>query len=242
MANPNVDELDDLGGDPSPKGDLSNSGGQSIEDVTDVKKLVSELKNKVDLQEKELRGLQGRQDKSDNAYQAFLVEYEKQKAKGLTNDEASEAAQSTLTRRENAKKQELLLEQIAQKLGLDSTSPLVQGSTKGIAADYEKVIKAHGLDSNDAEVIALMRESGDALDFSLKASQLVARKQNAPTPNMAQEPARVSDPQPTPDGLALIGEYKRKVLANRGNRSAIEAVKAEYAQKGVPVDNVDVTR
>jgi len=233
--NPKVDELDEFGEPLEPQGSLSSSDGKSIEDVTDVKKLVSELETV----KKELRGLQGRQDKSENAYQPLLVEYERQKAKGLTNNEAMEAAQTTMDRRAKAQKQELLLKQIAEKLGLDSTSPLVSGNTKGIATEYEKVIKAHGLDANDAEVIALMRESGSALDFSINASKLTARKQSAPNPDQSQSPAKVFEPQPTPDGNALIGEYKQKVMANRGNKAMIDALKAEYAQKGVPVNSVN---
>ena len=223
MANPNVDLLDEFGENLAPQGTLSNSDGKSIEDVTDVKKLVSELETV----KKELRGLQGRQDKSDNAYQSFLVEYEKQKAKGLTNDEASEAAQSTINRRDKAQKQEMLLEQIAQKLGLDSTSPLVQGSTKGIAADYEKVIKAHGLDSNDIEVIALMRESGNALDFSINASKLAVRKQNAPTPNSAQSPAKVFELHNPPSTTSLEAEIAGLLKTPSVNNKRIEEIKKE---------------
>jgi len=223
MANPNVEELDEFGEPLAPQGSLSNSGGKSIEDVTDVKKLVSELETV----KKELRGLQGRQDKSEKTYQPLLVEYEKQKAKGLSNDEAMEAAQSTMDRRDKAQKQEALLEQIAQKLGLDSTSPLVQGSTKGIAADYEKVIKAHGLDSNDAEVIALMRESGNAIDFSINASKLAVRKQNAPMPNQAQSPSKVFEPQPTPNQAALENEIASLLKTPTANKKRIDEIKKE---------------
>jgi hypothetical protein len=237
MADPKVDNLPEFGDNLEPQGELSKQAGTSIPDAAAVKKLESEL----DSVKKELRGLQGRQDKSTSAFQTFLDEYEAQKAKGLNNADAAQAAESTLNRREKAEKQEKLLEQIAQKLGLDSSSPLVSGSTKGIATDYEKVIKAHGLDANDSEIISMMRESESALDFSIKASQLAQRKQSAPTPNSAQSPSKVFEPQPPQSNIELIGEYRKTMMANRGRTSDLQRIKAEYAQKGVPVDDVIFT-
>jgi hypothetical protein len=76
----------------------------------------------------EVRGVQGRQDKDRKGFQEFLDEYRKQKAKGLSDTDAENAAEHSLKEKAETQSDKLLLRQIADKLGLSSFAgtPLIQ--------------------------------------------------------------------------------------------------------------------
>ncbi len=235
MADPKVGESDEFGGELEPQGNLSNESTQPIQDATNVKNLESEL----NILKKELKGLQGRQDKEKSAFQEFLAEYKSQKKRGLGDEEAEEAASSVLKEREEAENQKLLLKQIAQKLGLDPASSNIAGNNMKRATGYEKVIEKLQLDINDPIVTKLMRENTDITDFALEASKYVRQQNNAPQLTEAQKPASTASRQIPSDVNQLAKEYVQKVLANRGNKAVIEALKREYTEKGVPVGSVN---
>ena len=84
--------VDDLkvgdGAAPEPQEQVS----KPIDDST--KNLLVELGGKYAALEKELRGLQGRQDKSENAFKTQFAEYDKLIKKGMSHDEAVETLEN----------------------------------------------------------------------------------------------------------------------------------------------------
>ena len=235
MADPKVGERDEFGEELAPQGNLSNESNQPIQDATNVKNLESEL----NILKKELKGLQGRQDKDKSVFQEFLAEYKSQKKRGLGDEEAEEAASSVLKEREEAENQKLLLKQIAQKLGLDPASSNIAGNNMKRATGYEKVIEKLQLDINDPIITKLMRENADITDFAIEAGKYVNQQKTAPQMTEAQKPVSTAGHQIQSDVSQLTSEYKSKTMANRGNKPAIEALKKEYAEKGVLVDSVN---
>ena len=101
---------------------------------------------------KQIEGLQSRVDKTSNAQQEFIEEYEKQKASGKSNAEAQVAATSSLDGKKKAEQREALLDQIAEKLGILPNQSV--GNAAGGAVDTAKVIEDLGLDMNNVEVAA----------------------------------------------------------------------------------------
>lgn len=137
-------------------------------------------------------------------------------------------------------KMEMRLKELEARLNQGASPDLDAGtSTVTANADTARVLDELKLDASDPEVLRVLSGAGDV---TLGLAKLAVRRVTAPSPTPEQAAASIGKPLTPPDGNALIGEYKTKVLANKGNANAIRAIKEQYRQKGVPVDQVDVTR
>ncbi len=90
-----VDEGSVGGGTGLPNQNLSSTQTQSIpsQEVADI---IKRLEIKLETQEKELRGLQSRQDKGSSEFSEFAAEYRKQQKKGLNDTDAEREATSEI--------------------------------------------------------------------------------------------------------------------------------------------------
>jgi len=180
----------------------------------------------------EVRGVQGRQDKDRKGFQEFLDEYRKQKAKGLSDSDARTAAETSLDERAAAKSDKELLRKIAEKV----LGPSFAGNEPSAHAS---IVEQYNLDANDPEVIASVLTQTDPKDAEIAAARLMNRRQNQPSMSASAASTIVSTPPPPANVNSLTQEYIQKVIAARGNKSLIKGLKTDYAQKGVPVDNVN---
>jgi len=114
------------------------------------------------------------------------------------------------------------------------------GSAQAIPEALDR-FKETGLSVSDPDISALIGDVGKygtRETFLLEAERLINRKLIKPSVSTGAVIPPASPP-PTPPGLEeLKREYREKVIANRGNKAAIEAIKADYAKKGVPVDSM----
>lgn len=100
-----------------------------------------------------------------------------------------------------------------------------------------QAVIASGIDMNDPEISSILSSSESDVDKMTKLFSVVAKKKNTqPNPALVAQPAGGSM---TPVNAAqLEAQYKKEVMANRGNRGAIEKLKQEYAEKGLNVNAV----
>ena len=185
----------------------------------------------------EISGLYSRQDKDRSVLGEFMDEFKKQKAKGLSDGEAEAAAQTTLKSREKEAERDALFAKLAEKL-LNEPSTQATGSSASGTFDVAQAVEdlqVRQLDANDPDFIALIK-SGLSKE---KYNEYIANKTRPSKPasvgGIAQPPG-TGVPKSSPD--ALVAEYQSKMLSARGNKGLATAIKEEYRQKGVPVDQV----
>ena len=219
----------------SPNQGLSSANPESIpsQKVEDVNILKTELETL----KKELRGLQSRQDKGTSEISEILAEFKKQQKSGLNEIDAELAAVNAIENRKKVARRDQALDLLIEKLNLNEVSEQLTGSKSNGTDDYAKVIKEFGANATDPDILLMLRESKNPTELAIK----LGKRTQSPPPTQSQAAASVGQSVPTPDGNALIGEYTRQMQANRGKPSEIRRIKAEYAQKGVPVDQVAFT-
>jgi hypothetical protein len=125
-------------------------------------------------------------------------------------------------------------------------APTSPGTTGGAQAIPEALARLNevGLSVSDPDVAALIGKVGgysSRESFLLDVERAITRKAIKPQVSAAAAVAGASAPPPPANVQELTQEYTQKVIANHGNKAAIQQLKAEYAKKGVPVDNVAFT-
>ena len=225
-TNPNVDNLDQNGADGSPSQSVSSEQGGSIKDSDQLSKLLkAEIAEALKPVLSEVRGVQGRQDKDRTAFREFMDEFKKQKAKGLSDDQAEVAAESSIKERTEAQSDKALLRQIAEKvLG---ASPAGNGVTA--SANVVEVLNQFNLDANDPDVIANVLSQSDPDKAELAASRLARKRANPPSASAAS-PVAGTPPPPA----NLMDEYNQKAKSVRG--MALIDLKMEYRKKGLDIN------
>lgn len=232
--NPNV-ESQGAGGNQPP------ASGEAVAGKPDLSELVKVVRDVVSEELKpvkgEISGIYSRQDKDRNAFREFMDEYRKQKATGLSDVEAQNAAEQTLNAKaENAEEKRMLKEVYAKVIG--SSSPQAAGNGVSGAVDLAKAVAKYDLSESDPDVIEASRgKSGDALDASLANLALKRAKQNPPS--VAAASALQSGVGGKSDDVAALTEkYQKDMLAARGNKLLLKSIKEEAKKKGVPVDTI----
>lgn len=227
-GNQTVDNQNQNGEDGSPSQALSSGNGGSILDAKQVSQLLkAEISEALKPVLAEVRGVQGRQDKDRTAFRGFLDEYEKQKAKGLSNADAEQAANALISERDELKKRDALFQQIADKvLGTSSA-----GSGTPAQASIDVLKQFPELDANDPDVIAKVLVQTDPEKAELAASRLVRQRTTQSPPSPSAAGALETTPAKT---QSLMEEYNRDAKNLRGN--ALIDLKMSYRKRGLDIN------
>lgn len=224
--NPNV-------GDPNPAGaggnqpPVSPEQGQSIAGVPQGSQEVLELRKSYERLERELKGLQSRQDKGQNEVQSFMAEVKQQMAKGKSLEEAEAAVNES---REAQAKSDLLLK-MARKLGVlddvSQTSPAGNGGPVTSTA-AKAVINELQLDGNAPEVVSILAKGLDPDRQELELRRFAARPRS--TPDAASASTFTASPAPATNKAAEIerGYLEELATVPRGNTHKVSMVKAKW--------------
>lgn len=234
MSNQNVDSQENNDAADT-KQEVPNSQSGSINGADQMAKLLdAKLTEALKPVLAEVRGVQGRQDKDRTALKEFMDEYHKQKAKGLTDDAAADAAESSINERKAAQTDKELLRKIAEKV----LGPSFAGNEPPVHAD---IVSSYGLDANDPEVVANVLSLKDPKDAEIAAARLMKRRQTQPSPSATAAGTIVTSPTKHAGVEELTIQYKKEVIAARGNRRLITELRDSFAKKGVDVHSVDFT-
>ena len=231
MTLPNVENpnLDGAEGNQPP---VSPEQGKSIDGKPQSSQEFLQLKQGYDRLEKELKGLQSRQDKSTNEVQRFMEDVKGQMAKGLSLDEAEQAVHAN---RKAAQKDDLL-NQIAAKLGIGNSPQTVTGTNPNAADEAVSVFQEYNVDPNDPEAIPLLELRGT--DLVKAVSKLAIKRAKQSTPDSSEAPS-LSSGAPKPPGLSgLTQQYQSDMIAARGKPSLLKDIKEKARKAGVPVDSI----
>jgi len=226
VENPNLDGAE--GNQPA----VSPEQGKSIDGKPQSSQEFLQLKQGYDRLEKELKGLQSRQDKSTNEVQRFMEDVKGQMAKGLSLDEAEQAVHAN---RKAAQKDDLL-NQIAAKLGIGNSPQNATGTSANAADEAVSVFQEYSVDPNDPEAIPLLELRGT--DLVKAVSKLAIKRAKQSTPDSSEAPS-LSSGAPKPAGIeGLTNQYQKDMLAARGKPSLLKDIKEKARKAGVPVDSI----
>jgi len=226
VENPNLDGAE--GNQPA----VSPEQGKSIDGKPQSSQEFLQLKQGYDRLEKELKGLQSRQDKSTNEVQRFMEDVKGQMAKGLSLDEAEQAVHAN---RKAAQKDDLL-NQIAAKLGIGNSPQTATGTSANAADEAVSVFQEYSVDPNDPEAIPLLELRGT--DLVKAVSKLAIKRAKQSTPDSSEAPS-LSSGAPKPAGIeGLTNQYQKDMLAARGKPSLLKDIKEKARKAGVPVDSI----
>lgn len=206
---------------------VSPENGQPIAGTPQGSQELLELRKGYERLEKELRGLQSRQDVEKNDVQRFMAEVKQQMAKGKSLEEAEAA----VTESRKAQEKDDLLFKIAQKVGvLGDVSQTAAGNGGNVTDEAAQVISELKLDANAPEVLSILQKGLDPLRQELELRRLATRPRPQPTP--AESPSVRSTPA-SPDKAAEIERGYLAAIAKvpRGNTHMVSQVKAEWRKK-----------
>lgn len=225
-TNPNVDSQEQNGADGLPSKSVSSEQGGSIKDASELSQLLrAEIAEALKPVLSEVRGVQGRQDKDRTAMREFMDEFNKGKAKGLSDDAAEAAATRSISERKEAESDKLLIRQIAEKLGLSSA-----GNGTTTTANVVEVLKQFpDLDANDPDVIANVLSQQDPDKAELEASRLIRKRASQPSASAAS-PVAGTPPSPA----NLMDEFNQKAKSVRG--MDLIDLKMQYRKKGLDIN------
>lgn len=216
--NPNVGAGDASGASGEPTSQVSQTAAQPIGD--DATKLLAGLGEKFDSLEKQLRGLQGRQDKAENNFREQLARLNQFKKEGMSDEDAL-AAMETVDREEQRwKSLEQKLEDLAGRFASAGTQANEQ-------QQVAKVFESLGLDTKDPRVASALVKKYDSPDaVELAAYRLQRELAASPNPNSAQAASMsggVNGASSSADAQFLrLEELYKNYSANRVEIEAIE--------------------
>jgi len=215
VENPNLEGAE--GNQPA----VSPEQGKSIAGQPQSSHELLELKKGYDRLEKELKGLQSRQDKSTNEVQRFMEEVKGQMAKGLSLDEAEQAVHAN---RKAAEKDELLY-QIATKLGIGNSPQSVTGNNRNTADEVAGVFSEYNVDPNDPEAVPLLELRGT--DLVKAVSKLAIKRAKQSTPDSSEAPSIGGSAARTTNEDEKIRKLAELQKSPSKNREAIKALETE---------------
>jgi hypothetical protein len=233
MTNQNEDDGKVDGAQGSPNSNVSETKSKSFEGSQELREfLQAELRSALETPLKELRGLQGKQDKTDKALREFTKEYQKQIKAGLSEDDAIAAAQDVQQRTERATKREQLIDELlAEKFG--GKKPEGNGSNPAIA-QAKALAQKYGLDENDEALAQIVSNSKvEELEGKI-AIHVLNQKQASP----AGAPSLKAGAQNKETIEGLTKQYINDMQAARGDRLKLTEIKKKAIQNGVPVDTI----
>jgi len=226
VENPNLEGAE--GNQPA----VSPEQGKSIDGKPQSSQEFLQLKQGYDRLEKELKGLQSRQDKSTNEVQRFMEDVKGQMAKGLSLDEAEQAVHAN---RKAAQKDDLL-NQIAAKLGIGNSPQSVTGNNRNTADEVAGVFSEYNVDLNDPEAVPLLELRGT--DLVKAVSKLAIKRAKQSTPDSSEAVSIIGSAPKPANEKQLKENYIKEIEANRGNKAGIKAVQEKYRKMGFDTGSV----
>jgi chromosome segregation ATPase len=171
---------------------------KSIDDKTI--KLLSDLGGQVETLQKELRGLQGRQDKVDSTFKQTMADYQKLLNRGMSHEEAVDALESKQKETSTLTELQKQVQELAQQLAGRQPNP---EATQQVVKAFE----SFDLDMKDPRVLVAMQKHypkmGDALEAAFKLKEELSK---SPNPAKSQSASAEGANTGSIDVAALVAE------------------------------------
>lgn len=217
------------GAEGTPNPAVSPQGTQPIEGADQLlSALRGEFKNQFEGLTKEIRGLQSRQDKSENRFAEQLARLDSYQGQGLSREQAlakMNAEDADVNWRQSL---ESKLDSLTAQLA--SVGTQANGQQK-----VAEVFATVGLDPKDPRVAPfLVKEYKTPEAMELAAFRLKDELSKSPNPTPAQSATLQGSPQSSTQD-ALMAAYREEVAKYRGQPIKISEVQAEFRKRGLEI-------
>lgn len=212
------------------------SGGEAKPIDGDTIRLLTELGGKFTTLEKELRGLQGRQDKNEKTvggFQEQFARFNQIKTQGNLTDEQAMAEINRIdlftTWQTNLEQK---IDALAGRLGGIGTTPTEQQMVAEVLTEFK-------LDPKDTFVASQLqgKQFANRTEAEAFAGRVLRDKLSAPSPNPALGATLPGQPAPTgsTNQAELWAQYQAEVTPHRGNVLAVSDIQSKYRKLGLQV-------
>jgi len=206
-------------------------GGAPAELAEAISKALEPFAKRLEEVDSRSRALQGDKDrgvkKVEGDIQKLWAEIEEAKKKGLDADEFA-----------YRKQVQALIDQQSQPPKTSQAAP----DTSGIIAFAGSIASAAKIDTSDPEYVQIVaKNANNPSQLITDLTVLVQRRATQPTPTGAQAPAVTGVPPQQLSGSELVSAYKREMMAARGKKNELLAIREKYRSQGCPVDSVTFT-
>jgi len=215
---PKVDGLVEDGAVSPPASAVSDSAQKSIADVVTREEFSKALK--------ELRGLQGRQDKAEtnlSTAQEAIARYNEKLDSGMSKVDAQKA----MAQEDQVSEYAARLQRIE-----DALTNLAGGTDVGSGVNTQpeatRLIQEYGLDANSADVNKVLAKNLNGLELENALLKLSIPKSPASAP-----PPKSPSPVVPASEAALVEQYKKELRAAGTSMAAASSVRAKYEELGV---------
>jgi hypothetical protein len=224
-------------------GDQPPASKSPVEDAETLSRLVKQvIADELKPIKGDISGLYSRQDKDRKVFGEFLDEFKKQKATGLSDQDAEDAAQLVLTEREKAVRRDKVIDQLAERF-LNESPEQIAGNNQNRAVKsaevFGKIERAMQFDDNDIAAAAVKKAyADDPLTMLSQLAELKVSQANVKPagPAGALPPSGGQGATRAPELERLQKEYDaQKAKIPRGQTLAFSRLRQEYRQKGLNI-------
>lgn len=197
----------------------------------DLVSAIATLQKKLDAQDGEIRALKGGKDKAVDRVEKSNTELLAKLGKYLNVDE------KTI---QDAQRQSVLDDLIAERLNGQQPEPIPQGSGIGQGAKTGSidVLNQYGLNANDPDVAEAIQGKG-GLELELAVSKVALKRATKPVADASAATSVVGRPTPPVGVEENTKKYVEEIKAASGKGSQFgNAIKDKYRNLGVPVDEI----
>lgn len=238
-TNPNVGSEPANGAAGTPNPAVSPQGTPPIEGADQLLSVLrGEISKQFETFGKELRGLQSRQDKTENRFVEQLAKLDKYEKNGLSRDEALAKMDADEAETNWRKNFEAKIDQLAALVGSAGTQPNRQQVVSEVFSNV-------GLDPKDPRVAAhLVKEYKDEKEMKLAAYELKEELSKTPSPTQAQGASLQGKPELKQSVEELANSYKSEMLAaprGKAGEATRKAIMDKFKSQGVKVHEIDLT-
>ena len=161
--------------------------------------------------------------KKDKGFRDFLAEYQTMREKGMTDEQISL----------EARLRELETRNSVPEVPVPGKAPAVPQANETV----NKLLTALGMDANDPLVSSILAGDGQSEQKIDAIVALSERKKVQPNPALVAQPAGGSSAPVS--NAQLEAQYKKEVMANRGNKPAILELQQRFLQQGLDIYSVN---
>jgi hypothetical protein len=208
------------GAEGTPSQPVSQNPSTPIE--SDVTKLLAGFGERFDTLQKELRGLQGRQDRADNNFQSQLAKFNQIKTQGnLSDAQAMEVMERGDAEAQRWAALEKKLDGLAERIGGAGTQ------SNGQQLDVTKVFESYKLDPRDPRVAPLLVKKYETQEQAeLAALKLQWDISQSPNPTAAQ-------------GASMTGGNSGFASSNEEKAVRLQELYKTYSQNIPEIESIE---
>ena len=225
---PTIESLPDSPIAGTPAGQPYEQAGKSPDTLESLRAIVREELQSI----KDVRI--GKSETRLDNLESAVAKYEALQSQGLSKDQA-------LNQMQGERELQDIKAKLDSVLGDNKAVPSTGVGEKSWGERQQAILDNAGIDKNDSRIVELLRASkskqGFLADLEAKTFEWKQSDVNKPKPS-ASTVAQTIPSVPSGDGSYTKEKYAEDMLANRGNKTKLNEIKARAQADGVDINNI----